>query len=91
MKKNLLIVIATFCAIVVCFGIYAYQTFTKSTDLMRLNIEALAGNDIGKDGPKLCYVSITTWPEVQARFCGTCSYIENSRPLNYDETGSCTE
>jgi len=43
MKKNLLFAIETFCAIVVCFGIFAYQTYTKPTGLMRLNIEALAG------------------------------------------------
>ncbi len=72
-------------------GYAGYAAYDKATmideeRLMRANIEALTTFEINNN---TCYNSITTKEGSQVRYCGTCTYVENSTYTTFSGTSSC--
>ncbi|MCL2502131.1 MAG: NVEALA domain-containing protein [Bacteroidales bacterium] len=95
MKKTLIGCASVAFAAALGLGVYALQKSPIESDLMRQNIEALANdpnnpaNPVGVDDKQDCWDTITTGVAQKTMFCGTCGWIDNSKPSTWASKGKC--
>ena len=78
MKKIITVLATLIFTVAICIGIYSHQNTKKTSDLVSLNIEALAFMHGGEDEPgkSKCYSQIHKSDHDQCLRCSSCDWAD---------------